>query len=69
MAWRIARKGKICSAEEDTVTLSRDEDTRKFTNTSLPLDENSVLMKESISGYFLGYKRLDEFSSPPFGQI
>lgn len=51
------------------MTLSRDEDTRKFRNTGLPLDENSALIKESISGYFLGYKRLDEFSSPPFGQI
>lgn len=51
------------------MTLSRDEDTRKFRNISLPLAENSVLMKESISGYFLGYERLDEFSSSPFGRI
>lgn len=51
------------------VTLSRDEDTRKFKTTTLPLDENSEMMKDSISGFFLGYNRLDEFSSPPFGQI
>lgn len=36
------------------MTLSRDEDTRKFKTTTLPLDENSKMTKESISGFFLG---------------
>jgi len=50
------RKGKICGAKEDVMTLSRGRNIRKCRNISLPLDENSMLMKEPISGYFLGYK-------------